>query len=244
MVSFNCACDEGVYGNETLLELRTSMMERLGYASQADNPTEGMQRLIDNFLRRGQMFLYRKFRALQTERFFSWPMDPDNGGERFYDIPDSTLDGCTKRLDAYRISGVYAEDLNGMWYPLIKGIPPTFYTMVNYQGLPARYEIRQCIEILPAPSEAYTLWVKGHFGLNRFTEDDDRTTLDSELVFLWALANAKNHYRQGDAADVAMEAKEYLGSLVAGAHGTARYVPGTVNLPPETPPLFLPLVGP
>jgi len=241
MVSFNCACDEGFYGTETLLDLRTSLLERLGYASQADNPPPGMARLMDNFLRRGQEFLYRRHRALQTERFFQWPMVV---GERFYDIPDNELDGCTKRLDAYKISGVYVEDLNGVWTPLRKGIPPTFYTSVNFNGLPVRYEIRQCIEIFPAPSAEYTLWVKGHFGMNRFTEDTDTSTLDSELVFLWALANAKNHYGQPDAADVATQAQAYLRELVAGSHGTARYVPGTIELPPETPPIFLPLQVP
>lgn len=238
MVSFNCSCDEGFYGNETLLDLRTSMMERLGYASQADNPTAGMARLIDNFLRRGQDFLYRRHRALQTERFFKWEMTV---GERFYDIPDNDLDGCTKRLDAYKISGVYIEDLNAQWYALKKGIPPTFYTSAAFNGLPARYEIRQCIEVLPAPSETYNLWVKGHFGCNRFTEDTDTTTIDSELVFLWALANAKNHYGQPDAADVAMQAQAYLRELIAGSHGTARYIPGTIELPPEAQPIFLPL---
>jgi hypothetical protein len=240
MVSFNCSCDEGFYGNETLLELRTSLMERLGYAAQADDPPPGMARLLDNFLRRGQNFLYRRHRALQTERFFSWPMVV---GERFYDIPDNS-ETCTKRLDAYKISYVGVEDLNGMWYPLAGGIPPEFYTMAAFNGLPSRYEIRQCIEVLPAPSAVYTLWVKGHFGLNRFTQDGDTTTLDSELVFLWALANAKNHYGQPDAADIATESKEYLRQLIAGSHGTRRYVPGVVDVPPMTPPIFLPLVGP
>lgn len=240
MAVFNCNCDEGFYGTETLLELRTSMLERLGYASQADNPPPGMARLVDNFLRRGQEFLHRRHRSLQTERFFSWPMVV---GERFYDIPENQ-EACTKRLDAYKISGVYVEDLNGQWLPLICGIPPVYYTMANFNGLPARYEVRQCIEVLPAPSATYTLWVKGQFGLNRFTEDDDRTTLDSELVFLWALANAKNHYGQADAADTALQAQAYLRELVAGAHGTRRYIPGTVEVPPETPPIFLPLVGP
>lgn len=241
MVVFNCSCDEGFYGNETLLELRTSMLERLGYAAQADNPPPGMAALIDNFLRRGQKFLYRRYRALETERFYQWPMTV---GERFYDIPDNELDGCTKRLDAYKITGVYVEDLNGMWYPLIAGIPPTFYTMAAFNGMPQRYEVRQCIEILPAPSEEYTLWVKGHFGLMRFSEDDDVTTLDSELVFLWALANAKNHYGQPDAGDIAAQAQTYLRELIAGSHLTRRYVPGVMELPPATPPIFLPLQGP
>ena len=234
MPKFNCSCDDGFYDNETLAELRISLLERLGYAAQAANPPPGMSALLDNFLRRGQQFLYRRYRALQTERIYRWTMTI---GERFYGVRDN-IDDCVKKLDAYKLSWVGVEDLNGAWLPLGKGIPPEFYTSVEYNGLPARYEVRQCIEVFPAPDAAYTLRIKGHFGLMRFTEDTDPCTLDSELVFLWALANAKNHYRQPDAADVASQARTYLRELVAASHGTARYIPGTEPAPTQTRPVF------
>jgi hypothetical protein len=99
--------------------------------------------------------------------------------------------------------------------------------------------VRQCIEVFPAPAEAYTLRVKGHFGLGRFTEDTDQCTIDSDLLFLWALANAKNHYRHPDAQDIASQANTYLLELVAAAHGTRRYVPGTRVADPHSRPVFL-----
>jgi hypothetical protein len=34
---------------------------------------------------------------------------------------------------------------------------------------------------------------------------------------------------------------EYLRDLVRGTHTTKQYIPGTVDLPPETMPVFLPL---
>lgn len=222
MPNFNCACDDGFYDAETLAELRISLLERLGFAAQVNNPPPGMSALLDNFLRRGQSFLYRRYRALQTERFYRWTMTP---GERFYGVRDN-IDDCIKKLDAYKLTWVGVEDLNGAWLEMQSGIPPQFYTSVQYEALPARYEVRGCIEVFPAPDAAYTLRVKGHFGLQRFTEDTDPCTLDSELVFLWALANAKNHYGQPDAGDVAAQAQTYLREIVAGSHGTARYVPG------------------
>lgn len=241
MPNLNCSCDEGFYGNETLGDLRRSIIIRLGYAAQVNNPPPGMAELVDDFLRRGQTFLYRKYRALHTKRWFKWEMEV---GERFYDIPDSILEGCTKRLDATRIEAVWVEDLNGTFTPVAAGINPGYYTMAAFNGLPARYEVRQCIEVLPGPSAEYNLWVLGHFGCLRFTEDDDPTTLDSELVFLWALAKAKAHYGQPDAKGIEKDAKDYLRDLVHGTHTTTRYVPGTIELPPETPPVFLPLAGP
>ncbi len=222
MTNFNCSCDEGMYNAETLYELRLSLLERLGYAASAANPPPGMVALLNNFLRRSQNFLYRRYRALHTERFFNWDMVE---GERFYDLRDNS-DECTRKWDPLKLSGVWLEDPNGAWMPLSQGIHPGCYTSVAQNGMPSMYDIRQCIEVFPAPDQAYTLHVKGDFGLDRFTEDTDHATIDSELLFLWALANAKNHYGQADAQDVAAQGQTYLRELVAASHGTRRYVPG------------------
>lgn len=235
---YNCSCDDES-DNETLSALRRRLLIRLGYAAQAENPPPGMASLLNEFLIGAQRFLYNRpaYRALRVERFFSWTMAP---GVRMYDLPDND-ETCSKVLNPYKLSWVGVEDLNGVWYQLTSGIPPEFYTSVVFQGIPSRYEIRQCIEVFPAPAAAYKLRIKGQFGLTAFAADDDKTTIDSELVFLWALANAKAHYGQGDAEAVAAQANTYLGGLIAGTHGTKRYVPGTTPADPWTPPRFLPL---
>lgn len=239
MAVFNCECDDANPG-QTLAVLRVRLLRRLGYSAQAAAPPPGMAELLNEFLQSAQTFLYMRYNALRTERIFSWPMEP---GERFYDLPENE-EVCTKRLDAYKLSWVGVEDLNGVWLPMQQGIPPEFYTSVNFEGLPSRYEVRQCIEVFPAPISAYTLRIKGHFGLEPFVEDTDQATIDSELLFLWALANAKNHYGQPDAADIASQANTHMGSLVSGSHGTARYVPGVDPRISMPQPIFLPLVTP
>lgn len=242
MAVFNCDCDDYGYDEvySTLSELRTRMIRRLGFSAQAANPPPGMADLIDEFLQSAQTFLYRRYKALRTRRFFTWDMVQ---GERFYDVRGNG-DSCTKKLDPYRIVGAWVEDTNGAWLPMYPGIPPVFYTGVEFQGIPYCYEVRQCIEVFPAPSTTYKLHIKGDFGLMRFTEDGDRTTLDSELVFLWALANAKNHYGAADARDIATQANQYRMDLIAESHGDNRYVPGTRVVPPVPQPIFLPLVTP
>jgi hypothetical protein len=240
MPNFNCECDEGFYeGSETLADLRRDVLVRLGYAAQADTPPPGMADLLDSFLNRSQKFLYRRYKALRTERFYRWTMTV---GERFYGIRDN-IDDCVKKLEGSRISWIGVEDLNGTWIPLRAGIDPSFYTAVDFQGIPSHYEVRQCIEVFPAPAEAYTLRVKGHFGLGRFTEDTDQCTIDSDLLFLWALANAKNHYGQPDGADIAAQAQTMLRDIVAESHTTRRYIPGRVDIPAQTKPLFVDLGG-
>lgn len=217
-------------------------MIRLGYAAQAGNPPPGMVALLNEFLQSAQKLLFRKHPSLRTQRFYKWTMAP---GVRYYGIADNEVESpaCARRLDAYSVTWVGFEDLNEAWYPLIKGIDPVLYTRASTStGWPERYEIRSCIEIWPAPQGVYSLWVKGHFGLEPFIADSDRTTLDDEAVFLLALGNAKSHYGKADAQTVLAQANTYLLDLKAGMHGTARYVPqGFPNDRPATPPRFLPL---
>jgi hypothetical protein len=250
---FNCDCETGLLytdesGNisalgqqfslDTLQNLRRRMAIRLGYAAQADNLPDGIVTFINEYLYDAQLQLDKKFRASNMERFFRWTMVP---GQRYYGLSASE-GGCDLLLNPNKITWVGFEDLNKAWYNLIEGIPPEFYTRANINfGWPARYEIRSCLEIFPAPQAAYTLWVKGQFGLRPFASDTDVTSFDAELIFLLALGNAKLARGQGDAQAVLNQATTYFGAIVAGRHATARYIPKTRIQNPATPPRFLPL---
>jgi len=72
---FNCDCVDS-NSNETLLQLRTRLMRRLGYSAQATNPPPGMAELLDDFLRDAQDQLYMKNPVLRTERLYRWTMVP------------------------------------------------------------------------------------------------------------------------------------------------------------------------
>jgi hypothetical protein len=89
------------------------------------------------------------------------------------------------------------------------------------------------------PDQTYWLWIKAHFGLMSFINPTDTTTLDSELVFLHALANAKAHYGQPDANNVEAQANAYRAELIAGTHQTAHYLPGTIAVPPAVRPTLI-----
>ena len=225
----NCACADDTSGNRTLLDMRSDLMARLGYGAQAANPPPGMAALLDSFLRGAQESLYRRYDVLRTERFFSWPLTV---GVRKYDLPanaeQTDPQPCTKKLDPRKLTWVGIER-DGVWVALAQGIAPETYSY-GVTGWPQRYEIRQCIEIWPVPEATIgKLIIKGRFGLEAFTLDADRVTIDSEPVFLLALANAKAHYRQPDANNYVAQLETMLQNLVAGSHGTARYVPGRSN---------------
>lgn len=226
-VAFNCDCEaESPYA--TLADLRISMMRRLGYSAMALNPPPGMTELLTDFLQRAQKLIDKKRPDLRTKRIFKWTMVP---GERFYGF-SADESYCGVAFDPLKVDWVGVEDLMHRWYPLIQGIPPTFYTMVNRPALPQRYEFRSCIEIFPTPNAAYTLRIKGDFGLTAFSNPEHKTTIDDNAVFLLALAHAKAHYKQADAKSVYQEYQEYLASMVSGKHGTAQYIPQKKNIPP------------
>lgn len=222
---YNCECEDD-YPRLTLAEMRRRLLVRLGYAALSVAPP-GMAELLDDFARQAQEFLYRKYAVFRTERFFTWEMVE---GVRFYDLTDNA-DDCTKKLDPRKVTWVGISQGDEQWQPIACGINPSLYS-TQLTGMPQRYEIRQCIEVWPAPSDdTWLLRVKGHFGLLPFVEDEDFTTIDSEAVFTLALANAKAHYGQPDARNYVDQLTSYIGDLIKGSHHTRRYLPGDRTLP-------------
>lgn len=144
---------------------------------------------------------------------------------------------CSKTLDPRRIDGVYISRGDNVWQPLFEGIPPTMYTS-KIQAIPQRYEIRQCIEIWPAPSDdTWQLRITGDFALQRFTQPRDVTTIDPHAVYLKALADAQDHYGKANAQATLASLTLYVKKLIAGTDSNVRLWPGTgvvVNaIPPK-----------
>ena len=222
-MDYNCACDDD-YPRTTLKAMRSRLATRLGFATQVAMGIlpPGMAPLLDDFIRNAQEMLYRRYSVFRMERFYTWNMQ---SGVRFYDF-DANADACPKRMEPRMVTWVGISQGDSSWQPLVCGIDPVMYGSPD-AGIPSHYEIRQCIEVWPAPADAtWKLRIKGHFGLLSLGADDDETTIDPEAIFLQALANAKAHYGQPDAENYAAQAASYVHSLVAGSHHTRRYVPG------------------
>lgn len=233
--SYNCACDDD-YPRTTLGALRNRLATRLGFATQVAMGVlpPGMSELLDDFIRNAQEMLYRRYAVFRMERFYAWDMEP---GVRFYDF-GANADACPKRMDPRMVTWVGISQGDLSWRPLVCGIDPVMYGSPS-PGIPSHYEIRQCIEVWPAPvDDTWKLRIKGHFGLLSLDTDSDETTIDPEAIFLQALANAKAHYGQADAGNYAAQATAYVRSLIAGSHHTRRYVPGTHIPPPAVRPVM------
>lgn len=221
LTNYNCDCD-GIFPSKTLAQLRQQLLIRLGMAAMLSAPPPGMVELLNSFLIESQELLFRRYVLFRTERWFTWNMAQ---GQRFYDL-DANADACTKNLDPRMVTWVGISRGDNVWRPLVNKIDPVRYS-TRIESIPDSYEIRQCIEVWPAPSDdSWLLRVKGHFGLMPFAADTDSTTIDDRAVFLLALANAKAHYGQPDAANYMTQLTTLLGDLTAGSHHTRRYMPG------------------
>jgi hypothetical protein len=110
-------------------------------------------------------------------------------------------DACPKLLDQYNVKWVGIARAGAQrWQKLTRGIPPQFLGS-TITGDPTHYEIKQCIEVWPAPAASEgTLQIRAGFRLEPFVDDDDTPTVDDHLVFLLALGIAKKHWKQADHA--------------------------------------------
>jgi hypothetical protein len=237
---FNCDCTE-VSPYKTLLQLRADFLMGIGMATQAAAPPPGMASLATFYLNQAQNFLIDAYKQVTLERFFRWTMVPN---QRYYGIADGN-DACADVLDPLKVTWVGFEDLNLTWVQLIEGIPPEFYTRVSTApGWPSHYEIRQCIEVFPAPQAAYTLWVKANASKAAFAADGDHPTMDESAVLFMAVGMYREDTNKPGAARWKGMAIDRIKAIVAGQHNTARFVPKPGGLlPPMTPPIFLPLHG-
>jgi hypothetical protein len=182
------------------------------------------RRVVTNALKSAHSLIFRRYDALRTERFFSWPL---TDGVAMYDFPDNA-EACEKKLDPYKVKAVHVTDNDGARRPLTQGIPDRAFGY-DTSGPPTHFDLRQCIHVWPTPdaTEGHLI-IRGHFGPEAFTADGDKPGVDDELVYLLALANAKGHYNQPDAQSYMAQFEIHLGKLRAGSHGTRRYVPGAV----------------
>lgn len=235
MPEFNCNCAAG-YATKTLAEMRQRMLIRLGYSQQLLDPPEGVVLKINDMLAEAQRQAYGEYEDFRTSRYYTFEL---LSGQRFYDFPNN-MEECEKKMDPTRIEGVWIIDANGRWRELAYGIRPEMFTDPENQGLPYAYDIRQCIEVWPAPEgNDYRLAIKGNFGLLDFEADEDTTTIDVDVIFFGAMFMFKDDRGDNNAATYAGMQMNRIEQLRAAGHFTARYVPGEVVKDPLPQPIFL-----
>ncbi len=135
---------------------------------------------------------------------------------------ENTTSECSKLLTAEKIKWVGVER-DGRWYELKRGISPEMYSSALGTGFPARYDLRGCLEIWPAPAATDNLRIFGNFGVLPFALDADYTTIDPDVVWLRAMTNAKAARGDQDAGNYHAQEEALVMNYVAASH--RRYIP-------------------
>jgi hypothetical protein len=222
VLNFDC---DTPWPRKSLGQLRTEMLTRLGFAAQVASGLEvpGLEPMLNSFLQEAQELLFQRYSVFRIKRWFSFPLQ---NGVRHYEF-GANAESCPLRLSPDRLYWVGISQGDEVWRELIKGIDPRDYGD-GRDSIPARYEIRQGIEVWPAPSDdTWTLRVMGDIELQPFAQSTDLCTVDPRAIFLMALANAKAHLGQPDAGNYMGQLQTYVGDLQAASHATARYFPGS-----------------
>lgn len=136
-------------------------------------------------------------------------------GSRWVVDPDKIRWVATGRTDGGRLQG------------MVRGIGPRLLSDPIESGLPLYWDVRRCLEVWPAPTQADYLYMRTQPGLFPFAEDADYTTVDPDVIFLRALANAKAHYNKPDAGNYRDQEVILVGRHMANSHVGNRYIPST-----------------
>lgn len=199
----------------TLGALQAELLARLGMGAMGASGGANLT-LITSFLRNGQAQLYR----MQDWKHLTDYEDLSLGTEQnLLDYPTEgvmTGRGCTRdqrilRLERY-VGGEYAA--------LVEGIRTSDWNTMDTLSYPMRYQRLAQLQIYPKADQVYPVRAWFVADLGAFAAAEDVCTLDDEMVLLHALANAKAHYRQPDAATYQGQLNTLLGSLRGQSFGS------------------------
>ena len=211
---------------DTLGEMRAELLSRIGFASQGAR-AGSIVKTVDSFLKRAQKYLYRKYPFYELNEVADWTMA---AGQTLYDWPD---DVDPRNVQKMRV--LYS----GVWQPMHEGIELSHDTVVDSRYFPTRCEKKAQLEVWPQPDGIYTVRCDHYRRLGRFTQDDDRCTIDDDLLFSYTLAKLKRHYRHPDAQDYLDESSDLLRQYRIAAHGDKRYIMGETSSAPIPEPKVL-----
>lgn len=169
---------------KTLGELRADLAKRLGFGAMGSAGINSG--LLDSFIQNAQAQLYAQF---DWRHLIKFDEKTTGVGQTLYD--------WAADCDPLRVRDVAIWD-GARWVPMIDGVDWAMRSVATSRTIPARYERFAQMEVWPEPDAAYTIRRYYVAAPGRFTQDNDRASLDDSLIFLHALTNAKLHYKQQD----------------------------------------------
>jgi len=211
----------------TLGELRSELIDRLGFSNQNQSARGILIPKFNSFLVRAQQQIWHEY-ALGDDKSqwdFNTAID-----QKYYDWPND----CDP--DRLVRPGLWISrnptSTNPLWEPMEEGISGLHDSVNNISYWPIRYDRfvdpsdnTYKIELWPVPdASTYKVRIEGYRLLKAFAVDSDRTTVDSSLVFHLALAKAKADYEHKDADICFQQFERMLKNIRSKTRGNARHI--------------------
>jgi hypothetical protein len=180
----------------TFGDIRNAVAIRSNLA-RSGNLASNIKPLIDEFIRKGQRYIYIQFPWVRLDTRITMPLV---AGQAVYDIPDEYHEGTIRTL------GVISKDEAGDATTLPREWRLQYDGMLdvrNLQRVPGRPQnwriIDQAITLSPVPDDAWaTLVIEGQLREATLANDADRVSVDGESLIEYATILLREHMDLGD----------------------------------------------
>jgi len=179
--------------NRTLGELMTELRARLGFVTQG-SASKNNDVVMKSFLQEAHEYVFSELEppAMRKKTMISLA-----AGSYLYDWHNDVDD---EHIDPGRVLSVWVKVGDQIREPLTQGITEFDRSFSSLTGQPTKYDnLDGQIELYPIPDAPYDMVVEYIAERARFDRASDRPSVPDRLVLLYALANAKAHYRHPDA---------------------------------------------
>lgn len=192
--------------NRTLGELMTELRGRLGFVTQG-SAAKNNDVVIKSFLQEAHDFVFEKLQPPAQRKKATITLQP---GSYIYDWHNDAED---EPIDPGRVLSIWIVESDTQRRKLDQGISEADRANSDIRMCPERYDhLNGQLELYPIPGQAYPMVIEYTADKGRFTQTNDRTSVPDRLVFLYALATAKAHYRHPDAQPAAASFQTMLDS--------------------------------
>lgn len=208
---------------KTLGQLMTELRARTGFMTQG-SASKNNDATIKSFLQEAHDYVYGELDppAMRKKTLINL-----QAGSYLYDWHNDAED---EYIDPGRVLSVWIIVSDNIREPLTQGITEYDRSFASLREQPQKYDtLNGQIELYPVPERPYQLLIEYTADLGRFDRPSDRCSIPDRLVFLYALATAKAHYRQPDAQAAAMTFQNMLNKEKMRQKENRRYFAGGGN---------------
>ena len=207
------------YREKTFGQLYAELQDRLGLVRQGRAANKAKS-LLRSFLQEAHEFCFRSLEPATAKKRTTIQIEP---GSCLYDYQN---DIEIEDIHPAMILSVWLKNSEEDRRYMTQGITEIDRSRTE-KAEPYRWDtLNGQIEIWPVPDKSYEMVVEYIAQPTRFSQDSDLCSVNSRLVFLYALAAAQTHYRRPEAQSTEKRFNALMLKEKAAQHQNKRYFVG------------------